>query len=156
MKPASQAVLFSSASDLWATPPDLYAELHTEFGFKVDVAANEENHLCPHWFGPGGCDGKVPDALAVQWTLGPCWMNPPFSRVGEFVAKAAEEMAHGILTVALLPSRTDTRWWHAHVWDREHHHPKPGVQVRFLKGRLKFGGSKDSAPFPSVVVVFHG
>ncbi|MCC6970463.1 MAG: hypothetical protein IT434_09600, partial [Phycisphaerales bacterium] len=65
-----------------------------------------------------------------------------------------EEAAKGCTVVVLIPARTDTKAFHAHIWDRENHRPRPGVEVRFLNGRLKFGGCKDAAPFPSMVVVF--
>jgi hypothetical protein len=84
---------------------------------------------------------------------GPVWLNPPYSRCREFVARAAEAARNGSTVVCLVPSRTDTRWWD-HVWDRDSHRPWPNVEVRFLKGRLKFGNSQNSAPFPSVVIVF--
>ena len=89
------------------------------------------------------------DALTTLWMPRSYWCNPPYSRCREFVAKAAQERERvGALTVMLLPSRTDTRWFHDHVWQ------KPGVEIRFIKGRLKFGDGKNSAPFPSMVVVF--
>lgn len=150
--------LFSRASDEWATPRDLFCALREEFGgFDVDAAASRENTLCPLWFGPGGL---APDALALKdWRADDSplcyWLNPPYSQCRAFMAKAAcEAHEHGITVVCLVPSRTDTRWWHAHVWDGAAHRPRPGVEVRFLPGRLKFGDSTNSAPFPSAVIVF--
>jgi hypothetical protein len=70
------------------------------------------------------------------------------------VEKAASEARDGATVVMLLPSRTDTKYWHRFIWDAEKHQPRPGVEVRFIKGRLKFGNSQNSAPFPSVVIVF--
>jgi site-specific DNA-methyltransferase (adenine-specific) len=78
----------------------------------------------------------------------------PYSQCRAFIAKAALEATRGCTVVALVPARTDTKWWHAHVWDGAFHRPRPGVEVRFLPGRLKFSGSTNSAPFPSVVLIF--
>jgi site-specific DNA-methyltransferase (adenine-specific) len=87
----------------------------------------------------------------------PCgWLNPPYSRglCGQFIAKAAEERSKGFLTVMLLPARTDTKAFHAHIYDSSKWQARECVEIRLLPGRLKFGGCKDSAPFPSMVVVF--
>jgi phage N-6-adenine-methyltransferase len=150
------AVMFSSAKDDWQTPPELFAQLNAEFGFTIDVAANKENHLCPDWFGPGR--GGTEDALLLPWGhVGPCWCNPPYSRglQAKFIAKAAYERARaGVTTVMLVPARTDTRAFHNFIWDNQQHKPKPGREVRFLPGRLKFVGAKHGAPFPSMIVVF--
>jgi phage N-6-adenine-methyltransferase len=153
------AVMFSNATDEWETPQGCFDALHVEFGFVLDVAAVEANKKCALYLGPDNPFLGMQDALVVPWwpavrEHGPCWMNPPYSRCREFIAKAAQEARYGVTTVALVPSRTDTRWWHEHVWDGERHQPRAGVEVRFIKGRLKFGGSTNSAPFPSVVIVF--
>ena len=139
-------VVFSSKSDEWATPQDLYDQLNEEFHFELDCAATAENTKCPRY---------LSDALNVPWAA-TNWLNPPYSLCKEFVAKAFAECYSGHTTVLLLPSRTDTRWWHDFVWDRTFHAPYKGIEVRFIKGRLKFGGSTNSAPFPSVVVVMRG
>lgn len=152
----NSAVMFSKASDNWSTPQDTFDALNVEFYFDVDAAATQQNRKCPQWFGPGSAH---PDALALQnwgrpFNASAVWLNPPYSRCREFIAKAAAEARKGCIVVCLVPSRTDTRWWHQEVWDREHHCPRPGVEIRFIKGRLKFGGATAGAPFPSVVVVF--
>lgn len=155
----NNALMFGKASDEWRTPVDTFNELNAEFGFDIDAAATDENR----WVDGGyfGLDHALPDqrdALATNWHLygRTFWLNPPYSKCREFIAKASLERVNGCTTVCLVPSRTDTRWWHGHVWDREKHAPYRGVEVRFIKGRLKFGGSKDCAPFPSVVIVFRG
>jgi phage N-6-adenine-methyltransferase len=151
------AVLFSSKKDDWETPPELFDSLHGEFGFWIDGAASAENTKLSHWWGPGGI---AVDALAVPaWRCvgGPIWINPPYSRGQQpnFIGKAAEEARNGATIVMLLPARTDTRAFHAHIWDARQHRPRPWVkEVRFLPGRLKFVGAKDAAPFPSMIVVF--
>jgi hypothetical protein len=95
--------------------------------------------------------------LTVSWWFGrPVWCNPPYSLAKAFVAKAAAEQRLGVTSVLLIPARTDTRYFHEHIWDKALHRPRPGVEVRFLKGRLKFVGATNSAPFPSMIVVFRG
>ena len=153
----NSALMFSKASDEWSTPQDLFDDLDAEFHFQVDVAATAANRKCDLYFGPDA-GGPYTDALTQDWNVGyppwACWMNPPYSQCRAFIAKAAEEARKGCTVVALVPARTDTRWFHADVWDREAHRPRPNVEVRFLKGRLTFGGASAGAPFPSVVIVF--
>ena len=152
----NNALMFSKASDEWSTPRDFYEPLRREFDLIVDATAQRHNALCPDYFGPD--NHRNPDALIADWhqfgSLSRIWCNPPYSKCREFVAKAAAERLRGVLTVMLVPSRTDTRWFHEHLWDREAHTPKTGIQLRFVKGRLKFGGAAAGAPFPSMVVVF--
>lgn len=129
--------LFSSATDLWATPWDLFNRLDAEFHFDTDVCALPENAKCKHYFTP------ETDGLSQNWG-GTCWCNPPYGRqIGKWVQKAAESKC---TTVMLLPARTDTKWFHDYIYGK--------AEVRFLKGRIKFGDSKQGAPFPSMVVVF--
>lgn len=153
-------VMFSTGKDDWATPPELWLALHREFGFCWDVAANSQNYKGERgcFFGQGSEFGE--DALVVAWApfISACWCNPPYSRglQGKFIAKAAAERLNGVTTVMLLPARTDTLAFHAHIWDAETHQPRPGREVRFLKGRLRFVGAPASAPFPSMIVIFRG
>jgi site-specific DNA-methyltransferase (adenine-specific) len=150
----NRAVLFSSRSDEWETPQELFDALHAEFNFQVDLAAGTENRKCDHWW------AKDDDSLAQTWHDGFSrgWLNPPYSRglCAKFIAKAAAERRHGFLTVMLLPARTDTKAFHEHIWfDRDGDSgPREGVEIRFLPGRLKFGGAKHGAPFPSMVIIF--
>lgn len=140
------AVHFSSETPEWATPQETFDELNKEFRFNLDPCATAENAKCEHYF------TKEIDGLKQEWSVGTIagtvFMNPPYGReIGEWVKKAHEEVKCGgaIKVVALLPARTDTKWFHDYCYGRD---------VRFLKGRLKFGGSKNSAPFPSMVVIF--
>jgi phage N-6-adenine-methyltransferase len=134
-----QNVHFSSETDDWATPQGLYDLLDTEFGFQLDVCASEQNAKCERYF------TRDDDGLTRTWE-GVCWMNPPYgAEIGQWVAKAHESSKAGATVVCLVPARTDTHWW----WN----HARYG-EVRFLRGRLKFGDSENSAPFPSAVVVF--
>lgn len=135
-----RSVFFSSKTDLWSTPPDLFAKLDAEFGFTLDVCAVAENAKCLRYFTP-----EV-DGLKQKWE-GTVWMNPPYGRsIGVWVRKAYLSARAGAVVVCLLPARTDTRWWHEYVTHAHEHW--------FIKGRLKFGGAPSGAPFPSAVVVF--
>jgi len=120
--------LFSSASDNWSTPKDVYEALDREFSFNDDP--------CPLG-GEGGLDREWGSSTFV---------NPPYSEIKDWCKKAYEEWKKGKTVVMLIPSRTDTRYWHDYIMK--------ATEIRFIKGRLKFGGSKNSAPFPSAVVVF--
>ncbi len=153
----NSALMFSKASDEWATPQATFDALHLEFRFQWDAAATAGNAKCGGYayFGPLHQVPEYRDALTVSWRGCPgVWLNPPYSRCREFIAKAAAEAKHGATVVCLVPSRTDTRWWHDYVWDNVRHQPRPGVEVRFIKGRLKFEGAAAGAPFPSVILVF--
>jgi len=166
--------LFTSDSAEWETPWDLYNKLDMEFGFTLDVCATSENAKFHILY------TKQDDALKLGW-CGVCWMNPPYGEpekpckpkckkkkcvkrgyhiseyvpgVIDWVKKARDESLKGATVVCLLPVRSDTKWFHSYIWDEENDRPRPGVKVRPLKGRLKFGGAKNSAPFPSMIVIF--
>lgn len=140
----------SSLDDTWTTPKDFFDKLNAEFDFGLDAAALQNSTLVPdNWYGPDHPDPAARDALRIDWTHNsrgkPIWLNPPYGRViKDWVAKADYESKQGATVVCLVPARTDTNWW----WDSCIHH-----EVRFIKGRLKFGGQNNSAPFPSAVVV---
>lgn len=152
----NSAVMFSRASDEWSTPQDFFDALDAEFTFDVDVAATGENAKCGFYFSTDAIsDSWVEWAERVGLAFPPtCWMNPPYSQCRAFMGKAAQEAAKGCTVVCLVPSRTDTRWFHQHVYDATTHQYRPGVEVRFIPGRLKFGDGKNSAPFPSMLVIF--
>lgn len=131
--------LFSSKTDMWETPQKFFDALDREFHFDIDVCAIAENAKCGKYYTPED------DALSQEWK-GTCWMNPPYGRkIGKWIQYAFESAQKGATVVCLIPSRTDTAWWHDYCLRGE---------VRFVRGRLKFGGSKDNAPFPSAVVIF--
>ena len=128
--------MFSSNSDLWSTPQSFFDDLNKEFGFETDVCALPENAKCKTFYTP------TEDGLSQEWT-GICWCNPPYGReIGRWVKKASESNA---TVVCLVPARTDTAWWHDYAMKAE---------IRFIRGRLKVGNSKNSAPFPSAVLIF--
>lgn len=136
--------MFSSKTDLWETPQEFFDKLNKEFHFEIDVCALPENAKCERFYTP------EMDGLSQPWE-GCCWCNPPYGReVKKWVKRAYDASSSGATVVMLLPARTDTKWFHEYIYGRKH------VEVRFICGRLKFGGSKNSAPFPSMVVIFHG
>ena len=136
-------VHFSSKNPDWGTPQDLFDKLDNEFVFTLDPCATRETAKCAKYFTPED------DGLAQDWTGERVFMNPPYGReIGKWMEKAAQHAAEGGLVVCLVPSRTDTKWWHEHV-------TKASV-IRFIQGRLKFQGAKNSAPFPSAVIVYYG
>ena len=130
-------VLYSSENEVWETPQDLFNRLNDEFHFDIDVCATPENAKCSKFFAP------LDDGLSQDWQ-GVCWMNPPYGKkIGAWMKKAMEAKT---TVVCLVPSRTDTKWWHDYAMKAN--------EIRFIKGRLKFGNSKNSAPFPSAIIVF--
>ena len=133
--------LFTSNTPEWPTPQDFFNKLNEEFNFNLDPCATKENAKCDKYF------TESDDGLKQSWDGYNVFMNPPYGReIGKWVKKASE--ARGGVVVCLLPSRTDTRYFHDYIYQN------PGVEIRFLKGRLKFGDATNSAPFPSMVVIF--
>lgn len=134
-------VHFMSETVEWSTPSAFFDELDREFGFTVDVAANSENAKCDKFYTIND------DGLSQSWDGEVVWCNPPYGRIiKDWVAKAAKQVRGTV--VMLIPARTDTRWFHDHIYEKQN------VEVRFIKGRLKFGSATANAPFPSMVVVF--
>ena len=138
-------LMFSSKEECWETPQDFFDELDEEFHFTVDVCADQSNHKCVRYY------TEKKDGLQQSWQGEVVWCNPPYGRkIGKWVEKSFDEVyKNGCkIAVLLLPARTETKWFHDFVLHR--------AEIRFIKGRLKFGGSKYNAPFPSMVVVFRG
>lgn len=139
MTPEQRAGMMSSATDMWATPQEFFDQYDQWFDFELDVCASIENAKCPRYF------TAEQDGLRQEWR-GRCWMNPPYGRgIGAWVQKAYESAQAGATVVCLLPSRTDTRWWHDYCMKGA---------IEFVRGRLYFGVGDGRAPFPSAVVVF--
>ena len=136
-------LMFSSKSDLWETPQALFDELNAEFNFDVDVCAIPENAKVERFFTP------AVDGLKQTWA-GRVWCNPPYGRsISKWVEKGYNSAKiGGALVVMLLPARTDTKWFHEYIYNKS--------EIRFIKGRLKFGNAHNSAPFPSMIVIFKG
>lgn len=132
--------MMSSRRRDWETPPELFDALDDEFGFTLDAAATYDNAKCIRY---------LTDALDVRWRGhgGAIWCNPPCSvGLGAWVRKGLAESQQGETVVMLIPSRTDTRWFHDCILDR--------AEVRFLRGRIRFVGAPFTAPFPSMVVIW--
>ena len=137
---SKQNVHFSSKDMTYATPQDFYDKLDAEFHFTLDPCCSHETAKCKCYFTPEH------DGLSQSWGGHNVFMNPPYGRaIGHWMKKACEEAQKGALVVCLVPARTDTAWWHDYAMQGE---------IRFIRGRLKFGGSKTNAPFPSAVVIF--
>lgn len=135
-----QETMFSSKTGEWATPQDFFDKLNAEFHFTLDPCADEQNHKCARYF------TKKQNGLVQSWARETVFCNPPYGRdIALWIRKAIEQARNGACVVMLIPARTDTKWFHDLVF--------PCSEIRFVKGRLKFGGSGNSAPFPSMVVV---
>jgi phage N-6-adenine-methyltransferase len=133
--------LFTSRTEEWETPRYVFESLDAEFHFQVDVCATSENAKCKVYF------DKQVDGLEREWSPFRCWMNPPYGKnISKWMKKAYEESQRGALVVCLVPCRTDTRWWHD--WAMK------AAEIRLVSGRISFGDKKQSAPFPSCVVIY--
>ena len=131
---------FKSNTVEWATPADVFDPLNREFGFTMDVAATDENAKCPRYY------TREDDGLAQPWD-GVCWMNPPYGEdVPKWLARALDESKRGVTTVCLIPARTNTKWFHDLCLSV--------AEVRFVKGRPKFGDADHGLPLPLAVVVY--
>jgi len=134
-------VHFSSEKVEWETPQDIFDSLNEKYNFDIDVCALPENTKCKKYYSP------YDNGLEQKWE-GSCWMNPPYGReIGKWMKKAYESSQNGATVVCLVPARTDTAWWHDYAMKGE---------IEFIRGRLKFGGHKNSAPFPSAIIIFRG
>jgi site-specific DNA-methyltransferase (adenine-specific) len=136
------AVGFSSSSNDWETPQAFFEGLNEKFSFTLDPCATKESAKCAKFF------TKEDDGLSKSWEGHTVFMNPPYGRdIKKWIRKAyLESLNPGTTVVCLVPSRTDTKYWHEYCMKAR--------EIYFVKGRLKFGNSKNAAPFPSAVVVF--
>lgn len=126
-------------TDVWGTPQWFFDALDKEFGFTLDPCSDGTNAKCEKFYTPEN------SGLVADWGTESVFMNPPYSECEAWMAKAYSAAQRGATVVCLVPSRTDTKWWHQYAMKGE---------IRFLRGRLKFGDAEANAPFPSVVVVF--
>lgn len=132
-------LMFSSKTDQWSTPQEFFDKLNEEFHFTLDPCADSFNHKCEKYF------TKEQNGLIQDWSGEKVFCNPPYGReIGKWVEKCSSENCE--VAVMLIPARTDTRWFHDYIYNK--------AEIRFIKGRLKFGDQKNSAPFPSMVVIF--
>jgi len=128
---------------VWVTPKTFFEPLRQEFGLEIDAAASPDNSMLPVFFQQG-----VRCAFEQNWNGLKVWCNPPYGR--KDIYRWVERCATGgaSVVVALLPARTDTRWFHDFIYK------KPNVEIRFVKGRIKFSGTTGAGKFPSMVVIF--
>ena len=138
----NKELIFSSKTDMWATPQEFYDKLNDEFNFTLDPCATEDNAKCDNFFTVDD------DGLKQDWSGNIVFCNPPYGRaIKEWVKKSYEEsLKNNTTVVMLIPSRTDTIYFHDFIYGK--------AEIRFIKGRLKFGDAKNSAPFPSIVVIY--
>ena len=142
MNSRTMDVIGSRKSDEWATPQAIFDDLNAEFHFDLDPAATAENRKCKKYF------SRDDNGLSKDWGGSRVFCNPPYSEIDRWVRKAWDD-GHKANTVVvmLIPARTDTRYFHNYILHR--------AEIRFIKGRIKFGG-RDNAPFPSMVVIYRG
>lgn len=136
-------LMFSSVSDMWSTPQSFFNKLNEEFQFTLDPCATPANAKCENFF------TEQDNGLTKNWQGHVVFCNPPYGRkIKDWVKKCSEEAVKPNTTVVMLiPARTDTLYFHEYIY-------KKAREIRFIKGRLKFGDSENPAPFPSMVVVF--
>ena len=136
-------LMFSSKTDLWSTPQDFFDKLNEEFNFTLDPCATDSNHKCGKYFTIDD------DGLKQNWEGNIVFCNPPYGRkIYKWVEKCYNESKKQRTTVVMLiPARTDTKYFHEFIYHK-------AKDIIFVKGRLKFGSSKNSAPFPSMIVIF--
>lgn len=133
--------LFSSNSDEWSTPSDVFDRLNNEFSFNLDACATDLNHKCERYF------TQAENGLNQSWGGYRVFCNPPYSNISEWVKKAYyESYKADTLICLLIPARTDTRYFQEYILHR--------AEIRFIKGRLHFNNSKAGAPFPSMIVIY--
>ena len=145
MKANDLKVMFSSETNEWATPQDFFEKLSKLYGpYDLDPCSTIKNAKCKYFF------TEQDDGLSQDWSGYNVFMNPPYGRkIGNWIEKAYEESRKDNTTVTcLIPSRTDTKYWHDYCMKAD--------KILFIKGRLKFGIATNAAPFPSAVVIFTG
>lgn len=176
MDDKTRELMFSSENPNFETPEDLFERYRKKYNITIDVCATKNNAKCDKFISP------EQDIFKTTWhETG--WMNPPYNKPEspckrsckkkkckkrgfhaneaipgqiDFVKRAYDMAQMGYATtVCLLPARTDTELFHKYIWDETTNNTREGVTLDFLKGRLKFVGEKNPAPFPSMIVVFH-
>lgn len=131
--------MFSSKSNEWETPQVLYEQLNEEFKFTLDPCSTDKNAKCNKHY------TTKDNGLEQDWSGETVFCNPPYGReLPKWIKKCADSKTK---VVMLIPARTDTKAFHEYIYGK--------AEIRFLKGRLKFSGSKNSAPFPSMIVIFN-
>ena len=143
MREHDKRICFSSQTDEYETPQIIFDQLNEKWHFTLDVCATINNAKCDNFF------TKEQNGLRHSWKNQTCWMNPPYGRdIKYWISKAYLELINnGTSTIALLPARTDTKWFHDYIYSK-------GIKFDLLRGRLKFNNHTQNAPFPSMIVEF--
>ena len=142
MDTQTQKVMFSSKSDEWETPQSFFNKLNKTYKFTLGPCSTPQSAKCERYY------TLEDDGLSRSWKNETVFVNPPYGKIKDWVKKAHDESVNnGAVVVMLIPARTDTRYWHDYIMEE-------ADSIYFIKGRLKFGNSPNSAPFPSAVVVF--
>lgn len=136
------SVHFSSQTNEWSTPEEFFKRLHEKYRFTLDPSATKENAKCKKFY------TAEDDGLSKSWGGETVFCNPPYGRgLRKWVQKAYEEsLKPGTIVVMLIPARTDTSYFHDYIQGKAH--------IVFIRGRLKFGDGKNSAPFPSMLAIY--
>ena len=138
-------LMFSSNDDSWETPPSLFNVLDMEFNFSLFPCCTKQTAKCKKFF------TKEEDGLIQDWSKDIVFVNPPYGReIGKWVEKSYNEAKKGAKVVMLIPSRTDTKWFHDFIYNK--------AEIRFLKGRIRFLQNKkelNAAPFPTMLIIFN-
>ena len=138
-------LMFSSNDDSWETPPSLFNVLDMEFNFTLDPCCTKQTAKCKKFF------TKEEDGLIQDWSKDVVFVNPPYGReIGKWVEKSYNEAKKGAKVVMIIPSRTDTKWFHDFIYNK--------AEIRFLKGRIRFLQNKkelNAAPFPTMLIIFN-
>ena len=146
MDTKTQKTMFSSKSDEWGTPVDFFNKLNKRFNFTLDPCSTSKNKKCEKFY------TVEEDGLSKSWKGETVFVNPPYGNISAWVQKAYDESREGAFVALLIPSRTDTKYWHDLIMPAASH-------IFFVKGRLKFdngAATNNSAPFPSAVIIFGG
>ena len=133
--------LFTSNTSEWETPQEFFDELNNEFCFTLDPCSTDENAKCVKHY------TKEQNGLLQDWRGETVFCNPPYGReMQKWIKKCYEHYIRGGTAVMLIPARTDTKAFHDYIYGK--------AEIRFIRGRLRFGNSKNSAPFPSMIVIY--
>lgn len=140
----NNSTIYKNARDNWTTPEDLFIDLNNEFHFTLDPCSDIYNHKCEKFY------TIADNGLDQSWAGEIVFCNPPYGRnISKWVKKAYYEyILNNTFSVLLIPASTDTSYFHDYIY---------GVaEIRFIRGRLRFGGSSQNAPFPSMIVIYGG
>ena len=133
--------LFTSNTSEWETPPDLFDSLNKEFQFTLDPCSTDENAKCQKHY------TKKQNGLLQDWSGETVFCNPPYGReMVNWIRKCYDHFVGGGTAILLIPARTDTQAFHEYIYGK--------AEIRFIRGRIRFVGSKWNAPFPSMIVIY--